>query len=86
MYIDTYIHIYMYICMHVCMYLYIQVHTHTHTHTHTYTCRVSRRAGEFANVCTCSMPICVCKRILYGLRKKLAKSALIIDWQGWSSH
>ena len=55
-------------------------HTHMHTHTHTHTHRVSMPAGRFANVFTCSMPICVCKGILYGLRKKLAKSALIIDW------
>ena len=35
--------------------------------------RVSRPAGRFANVFTCSIPICVCKRILYGLRKILAR-------------
>ena len=70
----------MYVLTQTGTHTHMHTHVHTHTHTHTHTERVSMPAGRFANVLTCSMPICVCKGILYGLRKKLAKSALIIDW------
>ena len=76
-YVNTYIYPHIYLYLYACMYVLTRTGTHKHTHTHTN--RVSRPAGRFANVFTCSMPICVYKGILYGLRKKLAKSALIID-------